>query len=83
MGKPSLIPESKTISILAGEGILTRDQTVETSDDLLSIGNSAVAESQQSQMIDPHQKVTTTLYSPRLVAKICDTLNRQNRMAKV
>jgi DIS3-like exonuclease 1 len=79
---PALVPDSKTISILAGEGIRATDQAAETTDEKEPNDNVVVTESQEPPEFENGSSVER-VYSPRLVAKICDTLNRQNRMAKV
>ncbi|CAJ1949508.1 unnamed protein product [Cylindrotheca closterium] len=78
----ALVPDSKTISILAGEGIRTRDETIETPDETEPNDNVVVTESQEPPELENEFSVER-VYSPRLVAKICDILNRQNRMAKL
>lgn len=78
----ALVPDSKTISILAGEGIRTRDEPVEATDETEPDSSQSVTESQALMNFEKTSSVAR-VYSPRIVAKICDTLNRQNRMAKV
>lgn len=78
----AIVPDSNTISILSGEGIRTRDQAVEITDESEGNDNLMVTESEDSKELENVSSVAR-VYSPRLVAKICDTLNRQNRMAKV
>jgi hypothetical protein len=81
------LPESKTISIIRGEGIKdTMDRksspikkvTAETSS--LSI-NSASPNVADSLVVDDNG--SAELYSNKQVCDICQTLNQQNRMAKL
>jgi hypothetical protein len=85
---PDLVPESNTISILGGEGIIRgkREQDTEeaATSPKLETTKEAVDEkdiSDTSDLIKPEND--STKYKPREVSRICDILNRQNRMAKV
>lgn len=80
---PDLIPESKTISILGGEGISQSHQEVDRS---ASEFNADL--NQEASEIETHGESASggkmmRVYEGREVARICDILNRQNRMAKV
>eukprot|EP00980_Cylindrotheca_fusiformis_P004117 scaffold894_cov153-Cylindrotheca_fusiformis.AAC.13 len=86
---PDLIPESKTISILAGEGIIQAeheavDEVVEES----AISEMKTADSMNGKnttdgMETLQHDLGPSKYLPAEVSRICDILNRQNRMAKV
>jgi hypothetical protein len=85
---PDLVPESKTISILGGEGIVRGKREQDTEDAATSpkpeTTEGALDEkdiSDTSDFIKPENG--STKYEPREVSRICDVLNRQNRMAKV
>lgn len=85
---PSLVPESSTISILGGEGIIQgqMERGAEAVD--FSINPKTKSETKDIERIAGRSKVETkenksTRYIPREVTRICSILNRQNRMAKV
>lgn len=74
------LPSSKVISILGGEGLAGSEEEPETT-----------AEYEHPRVITPStsrdehvdEENTLALYEPSQVSKICEGLNRQNRMAKL
>jgi hypothetical protein len=74
------LPSSKVISILGGEGLEGTDANPEaplTHDDCCVITPNTSSEEHTGE------GNTLTIYEPGQVSKICEGLNRQNRMAKL
>jgi hypothetical protein len=71
------LPSSKMISILGGEGLERTKDGTEINEDYHVITPNISSE----EHIDEEQALT--LYEPGQVSKICEGLNRQNRMAKL
>ncbi|MGK3733430.1 MAG: hypothetical protein ACI8RD_001099 [Bacillariaceae sp.] len=83
------LPESKTISIIRGEGIkdtmnreLSPIKKVTTEISSLSL-NSASTNVADSLVVGDNGSGSAELYSNKQVCDICQTLNQQNRMAKL
>jgi TPP-dependent 2-oxoacid decarboxylase len=80
---PSLVPESKTISILGGEGI-SESHNEQILNDVVTTEDikHAAGEIEESQCSTSYG-IEVGVYRGLEVSKICHILNRQNRMAKV
>jgi len=81
------LPESKTISVILGEGIenttgrevsTIENYTIEASSLLI---NSEIPNDSDSTMISENESIE--VYSNTQVSLLCQTLNKQNRMAKL
>lgn len=79
------LPASKVISILSGEGLHGTEPDDRLSaqpqdKDLAIITPTMTSEEDE---VDEPSVTTVSLYEPSQVSKICDGLNRQNRMSKL
>ncbi len=78
------LPTSKVISILSGEGLQggapedELDSTLDEREQAIVTPATTIDEGEVDE-----SSTVVTLYEPNQVSKICDGLNRQNRMAKL